>query len=167
MRYSLHSILPIEHTVANVYEIVTDKIISQLESGVAPWRKPWTSKPPANLISQKEYRGLNTFLLGSQGFASRYWLTFNQAKKLAGRSGRVRSLRSLFSGTSAKSARSLIPKQAQSANPNLSYSATTPFLILRKRKALPKNSGSISRLRLSVDCRLRSNRRRHAESSSA
>ena len=70
--------------MANVYEIVTDKIISQLESGVAPWRKPWTSKPPANLISQKEYRGLNTFLLGSQGFASRYWLTFNQAKKLGG-----------------------------------------------------------------------------------
>ena len=60
------------------------KIVSQLESGVVPWRKPWTAKPPANLISQKEYRGLNTFLLGSQGFASRYWLTFNQAKKLGG-----------------------------------------------------------------------------------
>lgn len=68
----------------NVYEIVTSKIVAQLESGVAPWRKPWTTKPPANLISQKEYRGLNTFLLGSQGFASRYWLTFNQAKKLGG-----------------------------------------------------------------------------------
>lgn len=80
--------------MANVYEIVTDKIISQLESGVAPWRKPWTSKPPANLISQKEYRGLNTFLLGSQGFASRYWLTFNQAKKLGGtvRKGQKSSL---------------------------------------------------------------------------
>ena len=68
----------------NVYEIVTSKIVAQLESGVVPWSKPWTSKPPANLISQKEYRGLNTFLLGSQGFASRYWLTFNQAKKLGG-----------------------------------------------------------------------------------
>ena len=80
--------------MANVYEIVTEKIISQLESGVAPWRKPWTSKPPANLISQKEYRGLNTFLLGSQGFASRYWLTFNQAKKLGGtaRKGQKSSL---------------------------------------------------------------------------
>jgi antirestriction protein ArdC len=70
--------------MASVYEIVTNKIITQLESGVAPWRRPWASKPPANLISQKEYRGLNTFLLGSQGFASRYWLTFNQAKKLGG-----------------------------------------------------------------------------------
>ena len=25
----------------NVYEIVTEKIIAQLESGVVPWSKPW------------------------------------------------------------------------------------------------------------------------------
>ena len=48
----------------NVYEIVTDKIIKQLESGVAPWRKPWRTELPVNLISQKAYRGLNVFLLG-------------------------------------------------------------------------------------------------------
>jgi antirestriction protein ArdC len=68
----------------NVYEIVTSKIIEQLESGVAPWQKPWKSDPPMNLISQKEYRGLNVFLLGSQGYGSRYWLSFNQASKLGG-----------------------------------------------------------------------------------
>ena len=50
--------------MSNVYEIVTEKIIEQLEAGVAPWRKPWTSEPPCNLVSQKAYRGLNTFLLG-------------------------------------------------------------------------------------------------------
>jgi len=68
----------------NVYEIVTDKIIKQLEAGAAPWRRPWTSQPAMNLISQKEYRGLNTFLLGSQGYGSRFWLTYNQAAKLGG-----------------------------------------------------------------------------------
>jgi antirestriction protein ArdC len=68
----------------NVYEIVTEKIVKQLEAGAAPWSKPWTSKPAANLISQKEYRGLNTFLLGSQGYASQYWLTYAQAVKLGG-----------------------------------------------------------------------------------
>jgi antirestriction protein ArdC len=68
----------------SVYEIITDKIIKQLESGVAPWRKPWTCQTPANLITQKEYRGLNIFTLASQGFPSRFWLTFNQAKKLGG-----------------------------------------------------------------------------------
>jgi len=69
----------------SVYEIVTEKIIKQLESGVAPWRKPWTCQTPANLLTQKEYRGLNVFTLASQVFPSRFWLTFNQATKLGGR----------------------------------------------------------------------------------
>jgi len=68
----------------SVYEIITDKIIKQLESSGAPWRKPWTCQTPANLLTQKEYRGLNVFTLASQGFPSRFWLTFNQAKKLGG-----------------------------------------------------------------------------------
>jgi len=71
--------------VPSVYEIITEKIIKQLESGVAPWRKPWTCQTPANLVTQKEYRGLNIFTLASQGFPSRFWLTFNQAAKLGGR----------------------------------------------------------------------------------
>jgi DNA invertase Pin-like site-specific DNA recombinase len=65
----------VNHT-RNVYEIVTEKIIKQLESGVAPWRKPWRTEMPVNLISQKAYRGINVFLLGSQGYGSQYWLTF-------------------------------------------------------------------------------------------
>jgi antirestriction protein ArdC len=69
----------------SVYEIITERIIKQLESGVSPWRKPWTCQTPANLITQKEYRGLNVFTLASQGFPSRFWLTFNQATKLGGR----------------------------------------------------------------------------------
>jgi antirestriction protein ArdC len=69
----------------SVYEIVTQRIIEQLEGGVAPWRKPRSSKTPANLSSTKEYRGLNVLMLGSQGFASRFWLTFNRANKLGGR----------------------------------------------------------------------------------
>lgn len=68
----------------NVYEIVTERIIKQLESGTAPWRKPWSAKMPMNLLSQKSYRGLNVLTLASQGYPSRFWLTFNQAKKLGG-----------------------------------------------------------------------------------
>jgi antirestriction protein ArdC len=70
---------------ANVYQIITDQIIRQLEQGVAPWRKPWRAEVPLNLMSGKPYRGLNVFLLASQGYASRYWLTLNQANKLGGR----------------------------------------------------------------------------------
>jgi antirestriction protein ArdC len=69
----------------SVYEIITEKIIKQLESGVAPWRKPWTCQTPANLITQKEYRGLNVFTLASQGYPSRFWLSFNQTSKLGGK----------------------------------------------------------------------------------
>jgi antirestriction protein ArdC len=67
-----------------VYEIVTESIIKQLESGVAPWRKPWRTEPPANLVSKKEYRGINIFLLASLGYGSRYWITYRQAQTLGG-----------------------------------------------------------------------------------
>jgi antirestriction protein ArdC len=69
---------------SSVYEIVTEKIIQQLQNGVAPWRKPWRAEAPCNLITGKPYRGINPFLLATQGYGSRYWLTFNQANKLGG-----------------------------------------------------------------------------------
>lgn len=68
----------------SVYEIVTEQILNQLRNGVVPWRKPWKAELPCNLISGKEYRGINPFLLASQGYGSKYWLTFNQASKLGG-----------------------------------------------------------------------------------
>src|SRR5271154_4690162 len=71
--------------MANVHEIITSRIIELLEAGTAPWQKPWTSRAPVNLISQKPYRGLNVISLASQGYASEYWVTFNQANKLGGK----------------------------------------------------------------------------------
>ena len=47
--------------MTNVYEIVTHQIIKALERGVVPWKKPWKSTLPKNLISKKEYRGINAF----------------------------------------------------------------------------------------------------------
>lgn len=70
---------------ASVYEIVTEQVIKSLESGVAPWRKPWSSELPCNLTSQKNYRGLNVFMLATAGFESKFWLTLNQANKLGGK----------------------------------------------------------------------------------
>src|SRR3984893_8456319 len=71
-------------TTSNVYEIITKAVLDQLESGVIPWKKPWRTEPPCNLITGKLYRGINPFLLAPQGYGSRYWLTFNQANKLGG-----------------------------------------------------------------------------------
>jgi antirestriction protein ArdC len=75
---------PILQHHSSVYQIVTEQILRHLEVGVVPWRKPWRAEPPCNLVSGKEYRGVNPFLLASQGYGSRYWLTFNQASKLGG-----------------------------------------------------------------------------------
>lgn len=66
----------------SVYEIVTNQVIEQLKTGVAPWRKPWSTSIPRNLISKKAYRGMNVLMLATQGYSSPYWLTFNQAKQL-------------------------------------------------------------------------------------
>jgi antirestriction protein ArdC len=70
---------------SNVYQIVTEKIIERLESGVVPWRKPWRTETPCNLLSQREYNGLNRILLASDGYSSKFWLTLNQANKLGGK----------------------------------------------------------------------------------
>ena len=65
-----------------VYEIVTQTIIEKLEAGEVPWRRPWITSAPKNLISGKEYRGINTFMLGASGFPRPEWLTYRQAEKL-------------------------------------------------------------------------------------
>ena len=61
-----------------VFEIVTERITAKLEQGIIPWRRPWHAESglPRNLVSGKEYRGINIFLLGCQGYELSYWLTF-------------------------------------------------------------------------------------------
>lgn len=66
------------------YAQITEQIIRKLEQGVIPWRRPWSTQLPANLKSQKEYRGINTFLLAMQGYASPYWVTYKQAQSIGG-----------------------------------------------------------------------------------
>jgi antirestriction protein ArdC len=72
----------------NVYEIITDRIVKQLEVGTAPWHKPWQTQGPnglpRNLVSKHPYRGINVWILASSGYASPYWLTFRQATELGG-----------------------------------------------------------------------------------
>ena len=70
----------------NVYEIITARILVQLEQGVILWHRPWRSRSvPKNLLSQKPYRGVNIWLLVSQPYTSPYWLTFVQAQEIGGR----------------------------------------------------------------------------------
>lgn len=71
-----------------VYEIITEKIIAQLEAGTAPWRKPWhaaTDWPRS--IHGHRYQGINVFLLLAGDHISPYWIT---RKEIARRGGRIR-----------------------------------------------------------------------------
>ena len=53
----------------SVYEMVTERIIEQLENGVIPWEKPWTGLKSGafNRISKKSYSLLNQMLLKHDG----------------------------------------------------------------------------------------------------
>ena len=66
----------------SVYEMVTDRIISQLEQGVIPWEKPWTGirSGAYNRISKKSYSLLNQMLLKHKG----EYATFKQWQDLGG-----------------------------------------------------------------------------------
>ena len=70
----------------NLYQEITDAVITSLEGNVIPWEKPWFSAmtAPRSVSTGKLYRGSNTLILGMQPYASPWWLTFNQAKKLEG-----------------------------------------------------------------------------------
>lgn len=69
----------------NVYEVITERIISRLEKHEIPWRKTWSSAGfPRNYLTNRQYRGINIFLLHCSNFSSPYWLTWKQLNRLGG-----------------------------------------------------------------------------------
>lgn len=69
--------------MVNVYELVTNKIIEELEKGQIPWLKPWTgsNKRAFNRITKKPYSLINQMLLKHDG----EYATFQQWHTLGGR----------------------------------------------------------------------------------
>lgn len=76
----------------SLYETVTQTLLAELQQGVAPWVKPWTAGAatdwPYNLVSQRQYTGVNILLLWltavEHGYRSAGWLTYSQAAQLGG-----------------------------------------------------------------------------------
>ena len=66
-----------------IYEMVTKRIIEQLESGVIPWHKPWsgTKSGAYNRVTKKSYSLLNQMLLQHSG----EYATFKQWSDLGGK----------------------------------------------------------------------------------
>lgn len=67
---------------ANVYEMVTERIIAELEKGIIPWEKPWTGIRAGayNRVSKKPYSMINQMLLKHTG----EYATFKQWQDLGG-----------------------------------------------------------------------------------
>lgn len=67
----------------SVADIVTDNIITQLEAGTPPWRKPWKVIPgagaPGNVVSKRPYRGVNALITATAPFDEPWWITRKQA----------------------------------------------------------------------------------------
>ena len=74
----------------DLYQTVTDKIVAQMEQGVLPWRKDWSSvgsSIPMNATTERAYSGINVLLFWSsadKGYAKPRYLTFKQARDAGG-----------------------------------------------------------------------------------
>lgn len=67
----------------NIYEMVTSRVIAELEQGVIPWQKPWHGVRAGayNRISKKPYSLLNQMLLSHEG----EYATFKQWSEIGGK----------------------------------------------------------------------------------
>lgn len=67
----------------DVYAIITDRIIKEMEQGVIPWQKPWTGVADGAISRQtgKPYSLLNQMLLGKPG----EYVTFTQCQREGGK----------------------------------------------------------------------------------
>jgi antirestriction protein ArdC len=75
----------------DLYDRVTARILAELETGSAPWIKPWSATAganvPCNAISNRPYSGCNVVLLwmaASAGYPLPRFLTFKQAQEAGG-----------------------------------------------------------------------------------
>jgi antirestriction protein ArdC len=76
----------------DIYEKITNQIVSELEKGVRPWMKPWNVEHSAGRITRPlrgngiPYQGINVLMLWSaaieKGYAAPVWMTFKQALEL-------------------------------------------------------------------------------------
>ncbi|UWU80538.1 ArdC-like ssDNA-binding domain-containing protein [Bradyrhizobium huanghuaihaiense] len=103
---------------ASLYEEITAHIVADLEAGVFPWARPWSTGGgnqafalPRNAATGKTYSGIDVLILWGRlferSFASGRWLTFRQAASLGG------SVRKGEHGVTVCYADRFVPKREQ------------------------------------------------------
>ncbi len=83
-----------EENRVNLYDEVTQRIVSELEAGRLPWVQPWgrtggiSPGLPRNALTARPYSGVNILILWGavieNGWPSQSWLTFRQAQEAGG-----------------------------------------------------------------------------------
>ena len=69
----------------SIAQSIKDNVIKSLESGVAPWVKPWNSHgvdAPYNPISKRYYNGINFIQLSMMPGSTHNWVTYKQAQSV-------------------------------------------------------------------------------------
>ena len=70
--------------MVDIYQMVTDRVLRVLETGHIPWKKPWNTSWPSNIVTKKQYQGINMMLLSCTEYDQPFWCTFRQANQLGG-----------------------------------------------------------------------------------
>lgn len=72
-------------TPIDVYQLITDQITDLFDHGIIPWQIPWKSAGvSANLLSKRQYRGINVWLLLARNYEQNLFVTFDQLKSIGG-----------------------------------------------------------------------------------
>jgi antirestriction protein ArdC/phage/plasmid primase-like uncharacterized protein len=71
------------------HETVAENLIKQLETGTAPWQRPWEAGAsgsflPYNPTTGNRYKGINALHLMSQNREDQRWMTYKQAVEAGG-----------------------------------------------------------------------------------
>ncbi len=118
---------------ANLYQNITDRIITELEQGRVPWVQPWTTANaglgmPKNAATGRAYSGINILTLWNaviaRGFSCHAFLTFRQALALGG------NVRRGEEGTPVVYAHRFVPKaeKARASAEGREAKGSVPFL---------------------------------------
>lgn len=119
---------------ADLYDDVTQRIVSELEAGRLPWVQPWAASAgtpgpglPRNALTGRSYSGINILILWGavieHGYPAQGWLTFRQARAAGG------SVRKGERGTAIVYADRFVPAaERQRARDTGAEARSVPFL---------------------------------------
>ena len=141
----------------DLYAEVSTRIVAELETGAAPWIKPWSATPgantPCNAATNRPYSGCNVVLLWmaqGAGYRTRRFLTFKQALGLGGnvRKGEhgtkvyfVKQLQVRDKGADDDAATRIVPMLREYTVFNVDQCDNLPARVVALGEVKPRNGG--------------------------